>query len=149
MSSQGVQDGRNQCAMALCCSAQFLLYSEYGCNEINGRPPSRERVALESEAQGVAIRGIELMATVTVPEMARAVVQTSTAAATRPIINPLLEHTMYYAATECACFIKESPVRNMYAALTQIVQGLEEMQSEWQVGGTCCIMLACSVRCQG
>jgi hypothetical protein len=136
MASQGVEDGRNQCAMALCSSARFLLYSEYGCSEFNGRTPSRERVALESEAQGVAIQGIELMATVTVPELAQAVVQTSTAAATRPAINPLLGHTLYYAATECACFIKESHMRNMYAALTQIVQGLEAMQSEWQVGGT-------------
>ena len=139
MPSQGVEGGRNQCALALCCSARFLLYSEYGCSEFNGRTPSHERVALESEAQGVAIRGIEVMATVTVPEMARAVVQTLTAAATRPSINPLLGHTLYYAATECACFIRESHMPSMCAALAQIIQGLEAMRSEWRVGGTFCL----------
>jgi len=145
---QGVQDGRNQYAMALCSSARFLLYNEYSCDEFHGRPPGRERVAMESEVRGVAMRGIELLATVTVPEMARAVVQTSTAAATRPAINPLLGHVMYYAAAECACVIKESTGGKMHAALTQLVQGLEAMRTEWRVGGTCCRLLACSVRCQ-
>lgn len=56
MLGQGGEDGHHQCAMALCCSARFLLYSEYGCNDFNGRKRSCERVALESEAQGIAIR---------------------------------------------------------------------------------------------
>lgn len=72
----------------------------------------------------------------TVPRVARAVVQTSAAVVTRQTINPLLGHCMYYAATECACFIKESHVRDMHAALTEIVQGLKAMQSQWEVGGT-------------
>lgn len=130
------EDGHHQCAMALCCSARFLLYSEYGCNDFNGRKPSCERIALESEAQGIAIREIELLAAVTVPRMARAIVQTSMTFVTRQTINPLVGHCMYYAATECACFIKESYVRDMHAALTQIVQGLKAMQSEWELGGT-------------
>ncbi len=146
MGGEGVEDGGNQCATALCSSARLLLYSEYACDDFTGRMPNRERVALESEAQGVAIRGIELMATVTIPRMAQAVVQASAGAATRPSINPLLGHAMYYAATECACFIKESHGRDMHTALAQIVQGLEAMRLEWQVGGTCCIFSACLFR---
>jgi hypothetical protein len=137
----GVEDGGgNQCALALCCSARFLLYSEYGCSDLTGRTPHEERVALESEALRVAIRGIELMAGVTVPKIARAVVQSATVAAgSPPTTNPLLGHAMYYAATECACFIREGHEREMMdGALTQIVKGLEAMQSQWQVGGTFC-----------
>jgi hypothetical protein len=137
MPGEGVEDGNNQCAIALCSSARFLLYSEYGCSEFVGRIPHGERVALESEAQRVAIEGIELMAAVTVPKIARAVVQSSTAAAGGPSINPLLGHAMYYAATECACFIKEGHQRDMHGALTQIVQGLAAMQSQWQLGSMC------------
>lgn len=135
MPARGGEDGHHQCAMALCCSARFLLYSEYGCSDFNARTPSCERVALESEAQGIAIREIEHLAAITVPRLARAVVQTSAAVVTRQTINPLLGHCMYYAATECACFIKESHIRDMHAALTHIVQGLKAVQSEWEVGG--------------
>ncbi|KAJ6441326.1 fungal specific transcription factor [Purpureocillium lavendulum] len=131
------QDGGDgtQCAMALCCSARILLYSEYGCNEPEARTTTRERVAMETEAQRVAYREIEKMAAMTIPKMAKLTVQASNGAAAKPSTSPLLAHCMYHGATECAWFIKENHERNMYAALRQIVRGLKAVQSEWRVGG--------------
>src|SRR3546814_12290424 len=75
------------------------------------------------------------MAAMTIPKMARLMVQASNGAAAKPSISPLLAHCMYHGATECAWFIKENHERNMYAALRQIVRGLKAVQSEWRVGG--------------
>lgn len=129
------QVGQNQCAIALCCSARTLLYDEYGCNEPDARIINRERIAMETEAQRVAFRGVEVMAAMTIPRMARLVVQTSAAALVMPSISPLLGYCLYLGATECAWFIRENHERNMYAALRQIIQGLRVLNAQWRVGG--------------
>ena len=129
------QGGQNQCAIALCCSARTLLYDEYGCNEPDARIINRERIAMETEAQRVAFRGVEVMAAMTIPRMARLVVQTSAAALVMPSISPLLGYCLYLGATECAWFIRENHERNMYAALRQIIQGLRVLNAQWRVGG--------------
>lgn len=90
---------------------------------------------METEAQRVAFRGVEVMAAMTIPRMARLVVQTSAAALVMPSISPLLGYCLYLGATECAWFIRENHERNMYAALRQIIQGLRVLNAQWRVGG--------------
>lgn len=122
-------------ALAICCSARFLLYGRYGCNEAD-RTAGAERIALETEAQTIALRDIEVMASVTVPGIARSIIADGKAAA-RPGLcgNPLVAPCLYDAATECAWFIRENHEEKMAVALRGIVHALRELQNDWRVGG--------------
>ena len=114
-------------ALAICCSARSLLYSQYGCNEPDGSAGA-ERIALETEAQSISHRDTHMMASTTIPMIARVTADAETH-------SPFIAHCMYYAAIQCTWFIKEDHDPTMYEALSKILNGLEAIRRNWRVGG--------------
>lgn len=121
-------------ALAICCSARFLLYGQYGCNEAD-KVATSERITLEAEAQSISIRDKEVMASTTVPKIARGVVEQKVSTGAAPLVSFLVAHCLYHAAKECAWFIKEYHEERVYVALREVVGGLRAVGEDWRVGG--------------
>lgn len=132
--SADVED-MNYTALSICCSARYLLYTQYACNESN-RSTGPERIALEAEAQQLCIQGMEHLSGVLVPRIARHMEHMVASPAVRPSVSFVPGHSMYYSAIDCACFYKEFGNRTMLDGIKQIVQGFKAMRTEWRVGGT-------------
>ncbi|KAG8423654.1 hypothetical protein J3458_000530 [Metarhizium acridum] len=130
--SSDVED-MNYTALSICCSARYLLYTQYACNESN-RSAGQERIALEAEAQQLSIQGMEHLSGVLVPRIARHMEHMVASPAVRPSVSFVPGHSMYYSAIECACFYKEFDNRTMLDGIKQIVQGFRALQTEWRVG---------------
>ncbi|KAK9440793.1 hypothetical protein VB005_05427 [Metarhizium brunneum] len=130
--SADVED-MNYTALSICCSARYLLYTQYACNESN-RSAGPERIALEAEAQQLSIQGMEHLSGVLVPQIARHMEHMVASPAVRPSVSFVPGHSMYYSAIDCACFYKEFGSRTMLDGIKQIVQGFKALRTEWRVG---------------
>ncbi|CAM1502637.1 Fc.00g074130.m01.CDS01 [Cosmosporella sp. VM-42] len=118
---QGIENSRFA-GLALCFSARFLLYNQYGCNEIKGIV-EREPIALETEMQSISLEGITFL-TYFVARLAHMY----------RFQCPLFAQCYYYAATECAWFIKEDHEPAMLESLRYLVDDLERLGEQWAVG---------------
>ena len=117
-------DSSRLSALAICISARFLLYNQYGCNEENGIT-GREHIALETEMQSISLDGIKILASSVVSRIAQAESRC-----------PLVAQCLYHAATECAWFIREDNEPEMREALRHIVQGLGHLGEQCNLGCT-------------
>jgi hypothetical protein len=131
--SSHVQD-MNYTAMSLCASARYLIYAHYGCNEVH-RTAGAERVAVETEALQLSVRGMEDIAKTAVPKIARYMEQLIASPAARPSVGFIPGHSMYYGAIECCAFYKEFGNETMLTSLRSIIDGFQALQSEWRVAG--------------
>ena len=115
-------------ALALCCSARFLLYDMYACNEDHDGDP----IGLEEELQRASLEGIK-ETTERVYELSKRI-KLSMLEKALPA-GPLVIHCLYYAASECAWFFREDHVLRMQMAFQDIVDVLRLLQRRWQVAG--------------
>lgn len=132
--SANLEEATNYTALSICCSARYLLYAQYGCNESN-RSAGSERIALETEAQQLSIQGMEQIVGDTAPRIARYLERVIASPAVRPSVSPVAGHAMYYAAIECGCFYKEFDKRVMLSGMREIIVAFKAMETEWRVGG--------------
>ncbi|KAL2689294.1 hypothetical protein Neosp_003347 [[Neocosmospora] mangrovei] len=110
-------------AMAICVSAQSILYSSYGCPDYPGTA-SRARLALETDMQALSVEGLRVVACITGPRLAQI-----------PTRCPLMARCFYAAATACAWFIREDEEPEMRDALRQIVNSLRMLATRWAIAG--------------
>ncbi|OWT43581.1 fungal specific transcription factor [Pochonia chlamydosporia 170] len=135
-----VPENLNYVALSICCSARYLLYSQYACNESN-RSAGSERIALETEAQQLSIQGMEHIASVAVPRIARYMEQVVASPAVRPSVSFVPGHSMYYAGLECYCFYREFDNQLMLSGMRQIIEGFKALRTEWRVGAEYLVLL--------
>ncbi|KAK7210601.1 hypothetical protein V2G26_017779 [Clonostachys chloroleuca] len=110
-------------ALAICVSARFILYENYGCtifNSIKPRVPS----AQETQMQKISLEGCRTQALHMVPMIA------STEGT-----SPLIARCLYDAATICAWFIRQDHEPEMYEALRAILARLRSLGERWIVAG--------------
>jgi hypothetical protein len=87
-------------AIAICCSARFLLYELYACNEhYEGAPTGQE-----AHVQVLALQGIE-QCVATMYQLALRMQQASFVESSEDSI--FVSHALYWAASECRWYIKE------------------------------------------
>lgn len=111
-------------AIAVCVSAQSILYSSYGCPDAPGAA-SRARFALDTEMQGLSVEGLRVLAFSTGPRLAQI-----------PTQCPLMARCFYVAATACSWFIREDGEPEMRDALRQTVNSLTVLATRWAIAGS-------------
>ncbi|KAF4963758.1 hypothetical protein FSARC_8241 [Fusarium sarcochroum] len=116
-------------ALSICCSARFILYNLYACNEPLNLAMDGP-IALATEMQKVGLEGIRELALSTAPRVAK-----------EKMASPFVARFLYHAATECAWFIKEDREQAMVHALKVIVDRLHDSLLEWSVAGHYFILL--------
>lgn len=117
-------------AYALCCTARFLLYNMYGCNEPDAISAAQGRIAQETEMQQAALEGIKSIAMVKVAKLLQQMRLSND-----KCFSPLLCYVVYHAASECAWFIKESGKAEMVESMRVYVELLRTMEQRWRVAG--------------
>lgn len=119
-------------ALAITCTAQYLLYSHYACNEYAQASLERTRVALEVELQKICLRAIRETSWLHSAAIAVAVIDDQKGDAIYH--SPVIPACLYHAATECAWFYKEGEdAQSMLKALELLICGLRIMSGRWQV----------------
>ncbi|KAF5688590.1 Zn(II)2Cys6 transcription factor [Fusarium denticulatum] len=108
-------------ALSICCSARFLLYHQYCCNNLP--PAAVGPSAKHTEFQQIAISSIRSLIVFTVPSISCAEQK-----------SPLTAHSIYYAASECAWFIREDQGSEYHEALANLLKGLRAIAKEWDIG---------------
>ena len=123
-------------ALALVCSARFILYNIYGCSEPDVRLNSNQ-LQLATEMQRLSIEGVVDLATNWVPKIAKLVTDIFNSSSGSKLagktISPTLIHCLYHAATEHAWFIREGCGPDMTSRLKVCVSALEQLQTSWAV----------------
>ena len=112
-------------AIAICCSARFLLYELYACNEhFEGIPTGRE-----AQVQTVALQGIE-QCVGTMFQLALRVQQGTTTQQHGIFVT----HALYWAASECRWYINEGK-REALVILDALVTALKMLNNRWRRAG--------------
>ncbi|KAF5238902.1 hypothetical protein FANTH_10145 [Fusarium anthophilum] len=109
-------------ALSICCSARFLLYHQYCCNNLSG-PAIPTPSAQHTEFQHIIISSVRRLIVLTVPSISRAEQK-----------SPLTAHSIYHAASECAWFIREDQGSEYHEALANLLGGLRAIANEWDIG---------------
>lgn len=108
-------------SLALCYSAQLILYSMYGCNE--PEELNRPRLAAEMEMQQIALEGIKKVSFHGIRRIAHG-------------SSTFLEaYALYHAASECAWFVREGARDGAEQCLQICVEALRAVGERWSVGG--------------
>ncbi|KPM43970.1 hypothetical protein AK830_g2628 [Neonectria ditissima] len=110
-------------ALALSSSARLILYKMYTCNEAL-RFATQGPIALETEMQKASWDGVVVIISSTARTVGRRVSKC-----------PLVAGFLYYAARECAWFIREDHEQVISDALWDIVSGLRRLGQNWGVAG--------------
>jgi len=133
--SASAEDGNFE-AIAILCSARFILYNIYGCRDPDVRS-SQAQLELEFALRRAAIDGIVALTSDRVPRIAQHILtRTSLGAGARGRgLSPTLCHSLYHAATECAWLIQEGYSSEMKIALRTIVSALERLKGSWGFAG--------------
>jgi hypothetical protein len=113
---------------AFVCSARFILYNIYACNERYGS----YKLGQETDMQKISIEGLSAV-TLTVAQIAHRY-QAEWDLGVRNNA-PMLAHCMYQALGECAWFVREEPSLQMKYAFDTIVGALKSMSQQWRVCG--------------
>ncbi|KIW62439.1 hypothetical protein PV04_10612 [Phialophora macrospora] len=111
---------------ALVCSARFILYNIYACNERY----SGYKLGGESDMQKVSVDGLSTVA-LTVAQMAQRFKEDWEMGVRGHA--PMLAHCMYQALGECAWFVREDPSPRMQYAFDTIANALKCMAHQWRV----------------
>lgn len=130
-------DEANIEALALVCSARFILYNMYGCNELDVRSDP-ERMRREVEMQRESVKGVMDVSSRRAPQMAQKIIELlsrGSVSSRGRDISPIVVHTLYYAATECGWFISEGCGPEMRAGLAVIMSALDQLKTTWSVAG--------------
>ncbi|OCT48184.1 fungal specific transcription factor [Cladophialophora carrionii] len=113
---------------AVVCTARFILYNIYACNERY----SAYKLGQETDMQKIAVEGLSTAA-LTVAQIAQRFEQDyEMGVRGHP---PLLAHCMYQALGECAWFVREDPSPQMQCAFDTIATALKCMAHQWRVCG--------------
>jgi hypothetical protein len=123
-------DGPVYCddAIALCCSARFLLCALYACNEdYDGDPTGQEQELQRISLQGIK-ETVEMVYQVSVRARAMMMQDVRT-------ISPLMLHCVEYAAAEAAWFYREDHTPRMKEVFDGLIETLKLMNQRWLVAG--------------
>jgi hypothetical protein len=115
-------------AIAICCSARFLLYDVYACNSKYEGMPTGE----EAEMQKVSLDGIEECV-----ERMYQVALRQQRALTEDYEKGsiLLIHAMYWTASECRWYIKEGK-QEAVKVFEAMIDTLNLLNRRWRRAGT-------------
>lgn len=116
-------DTKGVIALSMCCSARFRLYHQYSCNELF-RTAVSEPSARDTEFHQVALTSIPGLILSTMPCILRAEPK-----------SPLTAQSLYYAATQCAWYVREDQGSEYHRALESLLEGLRAIAMKWEVGG--------------
>ncbi|KAK5659530.1 hypothetical protein OQA88_732 [Cercophora sp. LCS_1] len=122
-------------ALALICSARYIVYNMYSCNEIDVRSDP-EKLRREVEVQRVSVNGVMDVSSRRVPQMAQKIIELLAAGEASyrgRDISPFVVHCLYHAATECGWFIREGCGPEMSAGLAVIMSALDQLKTSWPV----------------
>lgn len=121
-------------AFALCCSARFILYEIYACNE--HYPSNGPRIPEEITMQQFSLEGISEtiddvhLLTEHILRFASVSDQDSVSR-----LSPLFCHCLYQSISECAWLYREEKSRHRAAQLKTLIQGLETLGTCWKAVG--------------
>lgn len=124
----------NFIALALCCSARFILYGMYACNE--HRPFTGPRIAEEITMQEISMKG--LGSSIDDAHLLAQRVLGFAAVSDRfklLCLSPLLCHCIYQAISECAWICQEAKGSHREAQLQTLITSLQTMGRVWNVVG--------------
>lgn len=116
---------------AFVCSARFILYEIYACNERYGS----YKLGRETDIQKISVEGLSTV-TLTVAQIARRLKEDWDMGLTGHA--PMLAHCLYQALGECAWFVREDPSQQMKYAFSNIADALKCMSKQWAVCGESC-----------
>lgn len=114
-------------AIAICCSARFLLYELYACNErYDGSPAGQE-----AKIQQVSLQGIEecvaRMYHIALRLSERLTVDYHTG-------SILVTHALYWAASECRWYVNEGK-EEAVEVLETLTNALKLLKNRWRRAG--------------
>lgn len=110
-------------ALAICVTAQLMLYNIYACRGYPGTVV-QEHMASATEMQVLSVRAIQSIVSATVPSLA----QTQTEC-------PLAARCYYQASKLCAYALREDHEPLTEFILGQYVSSLERLGQRWRVAG--------------
>ncbi|KAF2098743.1 hypothetical protein NA57DRAFT_56389 [Rhizodiscina lignyota] len=114
-------------AFALCCSARLILYDMYGCNEPDQTASQQARLPEDTEMQQIALDGIKEIVTYRMSFLSQPLIMRT------DLASPLVCHSLYHSASECAWFIKENQASDMISAMKTYVDLLMEIGKRWMI----------------
>lgn len=119
--------GYSENAIAICCSARFLLYELYACNERYESFPTGQ----EAEIQKFSLHGIEEC----VERMYQLALRLrhDLSSDFQPG-SPLVCHALYWAASECRWYVKEGK-QEAAEILEVILDALKLLTLRWRCAG--------------
>lgn len=118
------------CAIAICCSARFLLYEGYACMESHyeGFPTGEE-----AEMQKQALLGIEQC----VERMYHLALRTGRAKSGDLHTGSILViHALYWACSECRWYVKEGK-EGALGLMETMMDALRILNRRWHRAGMC------------
>lgn len=125
-------EGSHTFAFALVCSAQFMLYDMYGCNDHD----SGDRIAEEISMQQTALDGL-LEVVDSMSYVSRQILRFASVADDQKLsqVNPLFCQCIYLAITECAWLYREEKSRDRAVQLHEMVDSLQALGRVWRTVG--------------
>ncbi len=127
---QAMPDELRTCDLprAFICSARFILYEMYACNE---RYESY-KLGQETDMQKICLESLSTV-TLTVAQIAQRLKEDWDMGVKGH--SPLLAHCMYQALGECAWLVREEPSQQMKFAFITIADALRCMSQQWAICG--------------
>ena len=119
-------------AFALVCSARFMLYDMYGCND----HASELRIAEEISMQQTALDGL-LQVVNSMAHISRQILRFASVADDGRLsqVNPLLCQCIYLAITECSWLYREEKSRDRAVQLRDMIDSLQALGRVWRTVG--------------
>ncbi|KAK1756571.1 hypothetical protein QBC47DRAFT_380178 [Echria macrotheca] len=122
-------------AVALLSTARYILYNMYSCKGLDIRCEP-EKLRRQVEMQRASVKGVMDLSANRVPRIANIIIEllaVGTAETRGRNVSPIVCHTLYHAATECAWFIREGCGPEMTAGLNVVVSALDQLKGSWDV----------------
>lgn len=119
------------CAIAICCSARFLLYERYACmeNDYEGFPTGQEAEVQKQSLFGIE-QCVERMYQLALRLLGR---EKSSDLHTGSI---LVIHALYWACSECRWYVKEGKLGAL-GLIETMVDALRILNRRWHRAGMC------------
>lgn len=129
-------------AVALCCSARFLLYELYACNDGKKVNSSGFPTGQEAEMQRIALKGIEESVGIMHQVALRLLGSQHHPVGQSPDSDNgyhagsiLVTHALYWAASECRWYVKEGIKTEAAQIMQHLIKALELLHDRWHRAG--------------
>ena len=134
-------DNSHFAAFALCCSARFILYEIYACNE-HCATAAEVRIAEEMTMQKVSIEGINAVLDDVYP-LAQLILCFASVSddGTLSRLSPVFCHCLYQAISECSWLLREEKSAFRTMQFNTMTRSLQTLGRVWNVVGTLVILL--------